>query len=843
MGVAGSPGTSNGGGFFVTGGAVTLNNSTVALNTQTGNGSGGGVVVQSPGKVTAASTLFAGNGSVDFSGNVTATDSLFQTAPVNDTIPTTGNLTGDNPFVDAKGLPTNGVLQNNGGPTETIALLSGSPAIGAGENPDNLFADQRGYGPRAGAKGTDIGAYQTGAQADTVAPTATLTANPVSSTNASSENPYTFTITYTDNVAVAVSTLSNAVVQVLPPGAAAPITATVVSTVASGTSDTIGNASSIVVTYQITPPGGSWTSTDNGTYTVSLGGGSVTDLAGNLGPSGTLGTFSVNVASVLTATISGPTDGYSGVAGQTRTYTVTATDPSSTQQALGFTYKITWGDTTSTTTSAGASSPDTLTHIYNKPGTYTITVTATDQAGTTSAQVTSTAKILSSELQGGTLAIGGTTGNDTFIISAGTTAGSLTATVNGKSIGTFSVTNAQVYGAGGTDAVTINGVTNSADTFTLSGSTATFTAASLSPNTFSVGLNNIYRITFQGGNSGNTFTNTAPTVRSTLNGGSGTNTYNIAGTQMGSTTTIHGSGTSNTLNAPTLAAGAANTWQITGVNAGSLNGAGCSFTGVQNLVGGANADNFKVGTLGSLSGSIAGGAGTNTLTGPNLTDTFDITGSNAGSLSDSAGTIQFTSIQGLTGGTVTNYFVFSAGASLSSKIVGHGVSRLDYSAYGSAVYVNLLQAAATGTGGISGLTQVYGSGRGDVLVGNNTSTLLKETAGDNLIIADTGSGVTLDSGSGADLVIAGSTTYDRNKAALQAIETYWAANVGSSFASTVAGLTAGITGGYKLTKSTVTHQGTGDTINLGSASDWVFWRMVGTNVDTLSGTPEQSTFI
>ena len=64
-------------------GSVNLDNSTVALNTQNGTGSGGGVVAEPQGTVTAVSTIFAGNGAVDYSGSVTATDSLFQTPPVN----------------------------------------------------------------------------------------------------------------------------------------------------------------------------------------------------------------------------------------------------------------------------------------------------------------------------------------------------------------------------------------------------------------------------------------------------------------------------------------------------------------------------------------------------------------------------------------------------------------------------------------------------------------------------------------------------------------------------------------------------------------------------------------
>jgi hypothetical protein len=783
------------------------------------------------------STLFGGNGSVDYSGAVTATDSLFQTAPINGTLSGSGNLVGVNPLLDPNGL------QNNGGPTATIALQAGSPAIGTGTNPANLFTDQRGYGPRSGSGGTDIGAYQTNAQADTQAPTATLQAAAVTHASTSAPNPYTFTITYSDNQAVAASTLSDAVVEVLPPGSAAPILATVQSTAAVGATDGTGNASSFTVTYQIMPPGGSWTWPDNGTYTVTLGGGSVTDLAGNAVPSGSVGTFSVNVSTVLSAAIVGPSDGYSGVAGQTRTYTLIASDPSSTQQAVGFTYKLNWGDGATVTIGPGTVSPDTVSHVYSNAGTYTITLTATDQAGKTSAAFTSTATILGHELQGGTLAIGGTTGNDSFVIAAGAKAGTLTAKVNGTTIGTFSASAAAIYGDGGTDTVTINGVTNSANTFTLSGSTATFTAVSLAPHTFTIGLNGISKVTFQGGNSGNTFTTAAPTVASVLKGGTGTNTYTFAGTQMGAATTIRGSGTANTLYGPTLAAGAANIWKISGANSGNLNGASCFFTGVQNLVGGANADSFTMTSTGSLTGLISGGAGTNKLTGPNLANTFAITTTNAGTLTNSMGVVQFTSIQGLVGGTLTNYFVFSHGAGVSGKIVGHGVSRLDYSGYGSAVYVNLLTGKATGTGGVSGIKQVYGSGDGDVLVGNNSGVLLSETAGNNLIIADAGSGTTIDSGSGQDLVIAGSTIYDKNQKALLAIEAYWAANVGTSFSSTVAALTAGITGGYKLTTSTVTHQGTGDTIALGSATDWVFWRMAGTDMDTLTGTPEQSTFI
>ncbi len=60
-----------------------------------------------------------------------------------------------------------------------------------------------------------------------------------------------------------------------------------------GGTDSVGNASSFIVTYQIIPPGGSWTPADDGTFTATFGGGAVSDLVGNSLASGSLGTFSV----------------------------------------------------------------------------------------------------------------------------------------------------------------------------------------------------------------------------------------------------------------------------------------------------------------------------------------------------------------------------------------------------------------------------------------------------------------------------------------------------------------------------------------------------------------------
>lgn len=61
-------------------------------------------------------------------------------------------------FTDAPGLVS---LQDNGGPTQTMILVTGSVAIDAGSNPAPSTYDQRGPGfPRVSGFAVDIGAVE-----------------------------------------------------------------------------------------------------------------------------------------------------------------------------------------------------------------------------------------------------------------------------------------------------------------------------------------------------------------------------------------------------------------------------------------------------------------------------------------------------------------------------------------------------------------------------------------------------------------------------------------------------------------------------------------------------------
>ena len=188
---SGNSASNDGGAIINYGGSVNISNSTFS-----GNYAGaGGAIYKSAGSVTLINSTIAGNeagvgggissqagpGVITLKNNIMANNLTAPTCVIYGTlIDGGGNLS--YPDTSCPGInadPLLGPLQNNGGPTDTMALSPGSAAIDAAIDaicaavPVNNL-DQRGYARPQGPH-CDIGAYEIGLD-----PTATPTATPTS---------------------------------------------------------------------------------------------------------------------------------------------------------------------------------------------------------------------------------------------------------------------------------------------------------------------------------------------------------------------------------------------------------------------------------------------------------------------------------------------------------------------------------------------------------------------------------------------------------------------------------------------------------------------------------------
>ncbi len=165
-----------GGAIFNSQGQATVTNTTISGNTSDMNG--GGIFNQSTLAVI-SSTIFGntavalvGGGGIFNVNTATVNNTIIAGSTAGDLI-SFGSLSGTNNLVQdgtgtglvntITGDPLLGPLQNNGGPTQTMALLPGSPAIDAGNNAaaSGLTTDQRGTGfPRVLNMTVDIGAFE-----------------------------------------------------------------------------------------------------------------------------------------------------------------------------------------------------------------------------------------------------------------------------------------------------------------------------------------------------------------------------------------------------------------------------------------------------------------------------------------------------------------------------------------------------------------------------------------------------------------------------------------------------------------------------------------------------------
>ncbi len=186
--VGNSFGAGSGGGIYNQGGTLTITNSTLAGNKAVAAGGGtdsGGGIITNVGTVNLTNATIAGNmadagggvwnlngGSVTSIDTIIARNTASSGPDIDGTLTSQGfNLIGDrsganitpaqsSDEIGTAGAPLDprlGVLQNNGGPTDTLALMNDSPAIDAGYDAVAPPTDQRGV-LRSGT--SDIGAFE-----------------------------------------------------------------------------------------------------------------------------------------------------------------------------------------------------------------------------------------------------------------------------------------------------------------------------------------------------------------------------------------------------------------------------------------------------------------------------------------------------------------------------------------------------------------------------------------------------------------------------------------------------------------------------------------------------------
>ncbi len=353
--ITGNSTSGDGGGVYVNFGTATLTNCTISGNSAD---AGGGVdnfatAIIDACTIEANSASAYGAGLVNFSGTATLTDTIVagntSSGAASDISTMGGTLTGSYDMIGTGGSGelSNGVdgnivgvsnpglaqLGNYGGPTQTIALLPGSPALAAGTATGAPATDQRGV---VRTSGVDIGAFQSQGFVVTI----TGGNNQAGIVGSSFADPLSVTVTANDPQ----EPVAAGVVSFAAPasGASASFTGNPAVIGATGSASVSATANSMGGTYAVTASTGAGSASFSltnvaqptfsnlacatityGTASATLGG---TILAGSFVPTGDVNITVDNVTEQATIDASGdfslafPTAGL-GVAGAP--YTIT----------------------------------------------------------------------------------------------------------------------------------------------------------------------------------------------------------------------------------------------------------------------------------------------------------------------------------------------------------------------------------------------------------------------------------------------------------------------------------------------------------------------------------------
>ncbi|MFK8016445.1 MAG: filamentous hemagglutinin N-terminal domain-containing protein, partial [Gammaproteobacteria bacterium] len=356
--------------------------------------------------------------------------------------------------------------------------------------------------------------------------------------------------------------------------------------------------------------------------------------------------------------------------------------------------------------------------------------------------------------------VNGGTGNDIFTLT-GTVVGSLNGdggsdTLNDDAVGNQWTINA--VGGGTLDATTFTGIevangNGGDDDFTLGAAVATqVLVTTLDGGT---GTNSIigpdvaidWLVSAANGGSveSQTFTNIETLVGGdgvdvfdinqdldgSVTGGAGDDTFNLVGLVAGG---IAGGADSDTLNDDAVG----NQWQIDAVGAGTLDGT--AFTGIEIANGAGGNDVFTLDpdiAIAALLATLDGGAGQDSIVGPDAVTAWLISGANEGSVENQT----FTDIETLTGGSAADTFTFAAAGQMPTINGGVGADTLQGNNAD-----NDWAVTGVGTGTYGGTTAF--AGIENLLGGTGADTFTLSTG-----IAAQAFVTTLDGGGGSDTLV------------------------------------------------------------------------------------------
>jgi len=205
-----------GGGIYNhSGGSMTLTSSTITANVSTNTAFEAGRGISSNGTGVIKNTIIAGNATgLDVSGVYTSMGNNLIGSAVSSGSGFTHGSNGDQVGSEASPIVALlGQLANNGGPTQTHALLAGSPALDAGDDsvtgaPLNLSTDQRGAGFLRSVDGPDA---NTTATVDTGAFEAQVSVEDISdkATNEDTQLQFPFNLGGSASITSVTATSSN----------------------------------------------------------------------------------------------------------------------------------------------------------------------------------------------------------------------------------------------------------------------------------------------------------------------------------------------------------------------------------------------------------------------------------------------------------------------------------------------------------------------------------------------------------------------------------------------------------------------------------------------------------